>query len=293
MRFSISLFASDRGLTPAAAAQAAEERGFHALYVPEHTHIPVARSTPHPETQDESLPDDRYMRTLDPWVSLASAVETTSRIRLGTAVSLPVEHDPISLAKTIATVDFLSGGRVNLGVGFGWNLDEMADHGVDVKRRRAVLAEWLSAMEALWTQEEASFDGEFVSFGASWAWPKPIQTPRVPILVGAFGTERTFRWIAEHADGWLTTPIEEGLPESLASLRQVWAEAGRLGPPQVALMGVEPTDESVGELGGLGVTEMVLGLPDDDGGGALAFLDDRAHLVEQWSEPTHMDGARP
>jgi probable F420-dependent oxidoreductase len=293
MRFSISLFASDRGLTPAAAARAAEERGFHALYVPEHTHIPVARSTPHPETEDESLPDDRYLRTLDPWVSLASAVETTSRIRLGTAVSLPVEHDPISLAKTIATVDFLSGGRVNLGVGFGWNLDEMADHGVNVGRRRAVLAEWLSAMEALWTQEEASFEGEFVSFGASWAWPKPIQTPRVPILVGAFGTERTFRWIAEHADGWLTTPIEEGLPESLATLRRVWAEAGRQGRPQVALMGVEPTDESVGELGGLGVTEMVLGLPDVDEDGALTFLDDQAQLVKRWSELTRMDGARP
>jgi alkanesulfonate monooxygenase SsuD/methylene tetrahydromethanopterin reductase-like flavin-dependent oxidoreductase (luciferase family) len=196
------------------------------------------------------------------------------------------------LAKTIATVDFLSGGRVNLGVGFGWNLDEMADHGIDVKRRRAVLAEWLSAMEALWTQEEASFEGEFVSFGASWAWPKPIQTPRVPILVGAFGTERTFRWIANHADGWLTTPIEEGLPESLTTLRRVWGETGREGQPQVTLMGVEPTDETVHDLGGLGVTEMVLGLPDTDEEGALAFLDDQAQRLKRWSEPIQVDRAR-
>jgi alkanesulfonate monooxygenase SsuD/methylene tetrahydromethanopterin reductase-like flavin-dependent oxidoreductase (luciferase family) len=148
-------------------------------------------------------------------------------------------------------------------------------------------------MEALWTQEEASFEGEFVSFGASWAWPKPIQTPRVPILVGAFGTERTFRWIAEHADGWLTTPIEEGLPESLATLRRVWAEAGREGQPQVALMGVEPTDETVHELGALGVTEMVLGLPDTDEDGALAFLDDQVQRLGRWSEPIQLDGARP
>ena len=126
MRHGIVLFTCDRGITPAQAAKAAEERGFDAFYVPEHTHIPVKREAAHPRTGDGTLPDDRYTRTLDPWVSLATAAAVTSRIRLGTAVALPVESDPVTLAKTIATLDHLSGGRVTVGAGFGWNTDELA-----------------------------------------------------------------------------------------------------------------------------------------------------------------------
>src|SRR3954462_4989648 len=153
MRFGIVLFTSDRGIAPARAAQAAEAHGFHSFYVPEHTHIPVKREAPHPGTEDGALPDDRYMRTLDPWVSLAGAAAVTSRIELATAVALPVEHDPISLAKTIATLDHLSGGRVTLGAGFGWNTDELADHGGPAGRRRTVLREYLEAMRSLWSEE--------------------------------------------------------------------------------------------------------------------------------------------
>src|SRR5271154_2952958 len=141
MRHGIVLFTSDRGITPAQAAKAAEDRGFHAFYVPEHTHIPVKREAAHPGTGDETLPDDRYMRTLDPWVSLGTACAVTSRVRLSTAVALPVEHDPITLAKSIATLDHLSGGRVSLGVGFGWDTDELADHNVPPGRRRTMLRE--------------------------------------------------------------------------------------------------------------------------------------------------------
>jgi alkanesulfonate monooxygenase SsuD/methylene tetrahydromethanopterin reductase-like flavin-dependent oxidoreductase (luciferase family) len=130
MDYGLVLFTSDRGITPAAAAKLADEHGFHTFYVPEHTHIPVKRQAAHPTTGDASLPDDRYMRTLDPWVSLGAAGAVTTRVRLSTAVALPVEHDPITLAKSIATLDHLSGGRVSLGVGFGWNTDELADHGV-------------------------------------------------------------------------------------------------------------------------------------------------------------------
>src|ERR1700760_3169568 len=141
MRVGIVLFTSDRGIAPAAAARAVEERGFDTFYVPEHTHIPVKRDAAHPGTGDETLPDDRYMRTLDPWVSLATAAAVTTRIRLSTAVALPVESDPITLAKTLATLDHLSGGRVTLGAGFGWNTDELSDHGVPVQRRRTLLRE--------------------------------------------------------------------------------------------------------------------------------------------------------
>src|SRR5918911_1053789 len=172
MDYGLVLFTSDRGITPAAAAK---------------------------------LADDHYMRTLDPWVSLGTACAVTSRVRLSTAVALPVEHDPITLAKCIATLDHLSGGRVSLGVGFGWNTDELADHNVPPGRRRTMLREYLEAMRALWTEEEASYEGEFVNFGPSWAWPKPVQA-HIPVLVGAAGTEKNFKWIARSADGWITTP---------------------------------------------------------------------------------------
>ena len=198
--------------------------------MPEHTHIPVKRDAAHPTTGDETLPDDRYMRTLDPWVSLGTAAAVTSRVRLSTAVALPVEHDPITLAKSIATLDHLSGGRVSLGVGFGWNTDELADHNVPPGRRRTMLREYLEAMNALWTQEEASYDGEFVQFGPSWAWPKPVQT-HIPVLVGAAGTEKNFKWIASSADGWITTPRDFDIDEPVKLLQDTWAAAGRDGAP--------------------------------------------------------------
>src|ERR1700760_4909745 len=159
MRHGIVLFTSDRGITPAQAARAAEARGFDTFYVPEHTHIPVRREAPHPGTGDATLPDDRYMRTLDPWVSLAMAAAVTERIELATAVALPVEHDPITLAKTIATLDHLSGGRVTIGAGFGWNTDELMDHGVPPAKRRTVLREYIEAMRSLWTDEQAEHQG--------------------------------------------------------------------------------------------------------------------------------------
>src|SRR5215218_3279762 len=210
MRHGIVLFTSDRGITPARAAQAAEAAGFDTIYVPEHTHIPVKRDAAHPGTGDETLPDDRYMRTLDPWVSLATAAAVTSTIRLSTAVALPVESDPITLAKTIATLDHLSGGRVTVGAGFGWNTDELEDHHVPADRRRTVLGEYVEAMRSLWSDKEASYGGEHVSFGPSWAWPKPVQE-RIPVVIGAGGGPQTFRWIAETADGWMTTPIEQDI----------------------------------------------------------------------------------
>ena len=255
------LFTSDRGITPAAAARAAEAAGFTSFYVPEHTHIPVKRESPHPRTGDASLPDDRYSRTLDPWVALATAAAMTSRIRLSTAVALPVESDPITLAKTIASLDHLSGGRVTLGVGFGWNVDELTDHGIPGARRRTALREYLEAMRALWTDEEASYDGEFVSFGPSWAWPKPAQA-RIPVIVGAGGTEKTFRWIARSADGWLTTPADTDLEQRTALLHEIWRDAGRQGAPRIAALGERPDPDRLAHLESLGVTETIFGLPD-------------------------------
>jgi probable F420-dependent oxidoreductase len=272
VRFGIVLFTSDRGITPARAARAAEERGFHTFYVPEHTHIPVKRQAPHPGTGDETLPDDRYMRTLDPWVALAGAAAVTSRIELGTAVALPVEHDPITLAKTIASVDHLSGGRVLFGAGFGWNTDELTDHGVPPGKRRTVLREYLEAMRALWREEQAEYDGEFVRFGPSWAWPKPVRGD-VPVLVGAAGTDKTFEWIARSADGWLTTPRDADIVTKIGRLHEIWSAAGRAGAPRVIALDGKPEPARLAEWADGAVTDVVYGLPDRSEDEIAGYLD--------------------
>ncbi|MCD4526444.1 LLM class F420-dependent oxidoreductase [Nocardioides sp. cx-173] len=272
MRNGLVLFTSDRGIRPATLGAAAEERGFDTFYVPEHTHIPVKREAAHPGTGDETLPDDRYLRTLDPWVSLATVAQATSRIRLATAVALPVESDPITLAKQIATLDHLSRGRVDIGAGFGWNTDELADHHVPADRRRTVLREYVEAMRALWTQEEASYDGEFVSFGPSWAFPKPAE--HIPLIIGAGGGPKTFAWIAAHADGWMTTPAQQDISGQIAALQKAWADAGRTGAPEIRiLIAFKPDPQDLAAWAEQGATELIWGVPDKAEDEVLASLD--------------------
>ncbi|MBA4022337.1 MAG: TIGR03619 family F420-dependent LLM class oxidoreductase [Gordonia sp.] len=272
MDYGIVQFTSDRGLAPAILAPLVEQAGFDAYFVPEHSHIPTKRDAAHPQTGDSSLPDDRYMRTLDPWVSLSGAAAVTSRIRLGTAVALPVQSDPITLAKVIATLDHLSGGRVTLGVGFGWNLDELSDHHVPPKRRRTMLREYIEAMTALWSQEEAEYAGEFVNFGPSWVWPKTVQQPGPPVLVGAAGNEKNFKWIARSASGWITTPGEQDIEQSVVLLKQIWADAGREGEPQIVVLDFKPVQEKLDQWRELGVTTVLYGVPDDSEERASAYL---------------------
>jgi probable F420-dependent oxidoreductase len=273
MRHGIVLFTSDRGIAPAEAAKAAEERGFDTFYVPEHTHIPVKREAAHPRTGDETLPDDRYKRTLDPWVALATAAVVTSRIRLATAVALPTESDPVTLAKTIATLDHLAGGRVTIGAGFGWNTDELADHGVPAGQRRTVLREYIEAMRALWTQETAAYEGQFVRFGPCWAFPKPVQA-HLPLLIGAGGGPKTFAWISRHADGWITTPDEQDISGKAAALRLAWAAQNRPGTPDVrVLVTAKPSSGDLDTWAAAGVTECLWGLPDAPAETVKAYLD--------------------
>lgn len=273
MEFGLTLFTSDRGIRPTTAAVAAEKAGFSAFYVPEHTHIPVRRQAAHPGTGGAELPDERYSRTLDPWVALAAASSVTSTIRLGTAVAIPVESDPITLAKTIASVDHLSEGRTVLGVGYGWNLDEMADHGVPPKRRRTMLREYLEAMRVLWRENEAEYHGEFVDFGPSWAWPKTARPEGPRTLVGAAGNEKNFKWICRSADGWMTTPISEGIADSVRQLRGLWAEAGRDGEPYIVVLDGKPDPEKIEMYRELGVHELVYGTPDRPAEEVLAYIE--------------------
>lgn len=272
MHYGLVLFTSDRGITPAAAARLAESHGFRTFYVPEHTHIPVKRQAAHPTTGDASLPDDRYMRTLDPWVSLGAASAVTSRIRLATAVALPVEHDPITLAKSIATLDHLSHGRVSVGVGFGWNTDELVDHGVPPGRRRTMLREYLEAMRALWTQEEACYDGEFVKFGPSWAWPKPVQ-PRTSSAGRRCGdgeelqVDRAQRRRLDHHS---TRRRHRRAGEVTA---RHLAAAGRDGLPQIVALDVKPVPDKLARWAELGVTEVLFGMPDRSADDAAAYVE--------------------
>ena len=259
-------------MSPVELAREAEERGFYSLYLPEHTHIPTSRRTP-PPTGEEKLSEE-YLRSLDPYIALAAAAAVTSRIRLGTGIGLVAQHDPITLAKELATLDWLSGGRLVLGIGYGWNLEEMENHGIDVKRRRAHVRETMLAMQALWSQEVASFHGEFVRFEASWQWPKPVQQPRPRVLIGGGPGPRLFAHVAEFADGWM--PIGgAGVKEALPDLRRALEDRGRDPDAlHVVPMGVLPQRGKLDHYASIGVTEVVLRLPSESRDVVLPRLDE-------------------
>ena len=276
MRFGLALFATDLSIPPHVAARLAEERGFDAIYLPEHTHIPVSRDTPHPLTGDTL--DDSYRRTLDPWIGLAMAAAVTERIRLGTAVALVAEHDPITLAKEIATLDHLSGGRVTLGVGYGWNREEMAAHGVDPRHRREVTRDHVLLMKALWAEEEGAYEGRFARVDPSWAWPKPV-AGGVPVLIGGGAGPKLFAHVAEWADGWMPNG-SSGLRAALPALREAWAAAGRdPAGPLLAPVGVLPEAGRLEYLQGLGVTEVIFGWLWPDADQSARELDALAELI--------------
>jgi probable F420-dependent oxidoreductase len=277
MKLGITMFSTDVAMDPVALAREVEARGFHSLYLPEHTHIPTSRRTP-PPTGEKVLAEE-YKRTLDPFLSLAAAAAVTSRIRLGTAVCLVAQRDPIVLAKEVATLDLLSGGRVALGIGFGWNREEMESHGVDFRRRRALVREKILAMQALWSEEKARFQGELVRFEESWSWPKPLQRPRPPVLVGGAPGPKLFAHIAEYGDGWM--PIGgAGVRTALPDLRRAVAGAGR-DPTrlEVVLIGSLPDPGKLAYYESLGVTEVALRVPPASRDTVLPILDDYAKLL--------------
>ncbi|GAA0653967.1 LLM class F420-dependent oxidoreductase [Streptomyces thermocarboxydovorans] len=263
MRIAVTIFLTDETITPVRLARELEQRGFAGLYLPEHTHIPVERTTPFPGGGE--LPRE-YGRCLDPFVALGQAAAVTERLGLGTGITLVAQHDPIVLAKQIATVDHLSGGRLTLGVGFGWNVEEAADHGVDWPTRRALVRDRMALMRALWADEPTAYEGEFCSVRASHAHPKPVQRPRGPVtgprtLVGGTAGPKLFAHICEYADGWL--PIGgRGLSESLPKLRAAWADAGRDPDAlQVVPYAVHPNPGKLAHYADLGIEEVVVQLP--------------------------------
>ncbi len=277
MKLGLTIHATDLAMSPVELAREAEGRGFHSLYIPEHTHIPTSRRTPAP-TGDEVLGEE-YLRSLDPYVALGAAAAVTERIRLGTGIALVAQHDPITLAKELATLDLLSRGRLVLGIGYGWNREEMENHGIDVKRRRALVREQVLAMQALWSHDVAEFHGEFVNFEPSWQWPKPVQEPRPPILIGGGAGPTLFAHVAEYADGWI--PIGgAGLRAAIPELRRTLEEWGRdPGELRIVPMGVLPERGKLEYYESIGVTECILRLPSAPRDVVLPVLDDYVQFL--------------
>ena len=277
MRMSLMQFVTDQTPPPQAVAVWAEERGFTGLYVPEKTHVPISRQTPWPGGE---LPD-WYLRCYDPFVALAAAAAVTTRLRIGTGACLVAVHDPILLAKQIASLSDMSGGRFVLGVGFGWNVEELADHGVAFADRIAVTVDKLAAMRALWAADPTAYAGPFASLPASWAWPKPVLVP--PVLFGCRRSVHAFGVIARHGDGW--QPIE-GYGELLSALPELYAafeDADR--DPSTAQVSVYSSAGDQRTLDGYraaGVAEVVLTLPSAGKSEVLAALDQFAPLVNEF-----------
>ncbi|MFI5965101.1 LLM class F420-dependent oxidoreductase [Streptomyces asoensis] len=275
MRIAVTIFLTDETITPTRLARELEQRGFAGLYLPEHTHIPVERTSPYPAGGD--LPRE-YGRTLDPFVALGQAAAVTRTLGLGTGITLVAQHDPIDLAKQIATVDHLSGGRLTLGLGYGWNVEEAADHGVEWRTRRELVRDRMRLMRALWADEPTAYEGEFGSVRASTAYPKPVQKPRGPVsgprtLVGGAAGPKLFAHICEYADGWL--PIGgRGLTEALPVLRTAWADAGREPDAlQVVPYAVQPSPGKLAHYAELGIEEVVVQLPPAGEAEVLGLLD--------------------
>ena len=272
MDLGIAFFPTDFSIDIVTLARLVEERPFYALFVAEHTHIPASRETPHPSGAE--LPA-QYSHTLDPFVALSFAAAATERIKIGTGVCLVVERDPIVTAKEVASLDLLSGGRFLFGIGAGWNREEMSNHGTDPSRRFSLMRERVEAMKAIWTEDEAEYHGEQVDFDPIWCWPKPVQKPHPPVLLGGSGPKVLDRVLA-YADEW--TPNRFGTPEELkVRIDELRERAGR--HVRVVCSGVKPERELVESLEAIGADGCTFYIsPDADAGEAERQLDEFAAL---------------
>jgi len=281
MDFGVTMFPTDYAIRPDELAKALEERGFESYWAPEHTHIPASRNTPWPGGPE--LPRD-YWHTYDPFVALTIAAAATTTLKLATGICLIIQHDPLTLAKQIASLDQLSGGRFLFGIGGGWNVEEIENHGTVFKTRFRQLREKVLAMKEIWTQDEAEFHGDFVDFDKIWAFPKPLQKPHPPIIMGGDGPT-TFDRVIEFCDGWM--PIQgraaEGpdLPEKIAILKQRATDAGR-DPASISIsvFAAQPTQENISRLGEAGVERVVFSLPAADKETVLPLIDEYAKLID-------------
>ncbi len=274
--FGISMFPTDTAIQPVELARAVEERGFDSIFFPEHTHIPTSRKTPFPGGGD--LPD-YYWRSHDPFVALGAAAAVTTRLRLGTGICLVIERDPITLAKECASLDLISNGRLILGIGAGWNREEMANHGASYPDRWKIVREKILAMKTIWTEDEPEFHGEFVDFDPIWSWPKPVQPGGPPVWIGA-NSKWVFDRVAEYAEGWM--PIGGLGSGNLERLKAACDKRGRdLDDVTLALFGAPTEEDQARGRIEQGFSELVFGIPPEDADENLPRLDQLAELVEK------------
>ncbi|WP_181776721.1 LLM class F420-dependent oxidoreductase [Amycolatopsis pittospori] len=272
MDFGIATAVTDEGIRPHVLGAAMEEKGFDSLYLPEHSHIPVSRESPYPGGE---LPRGA-LRNLDPFIALTAVATVTSTLRLGTAVALMIQRDLFYTAKEIASLDLLSNGRVAFGVGAGWNIEEMRNHGVDPRTRGALLTEQLRALKEIWTKDEAEFHGKHVDFDPVYAWPKPVRKPHPPIYVAGQGPASLKR-LAEHADGWL--PHSGTPPAELRRVRSWLADNGRTDI-WISVFGAPADPGLLQSLADAGVDEVSLMLPTLPEAETLERLDELAKVIE-------------
>jgi len=278
MRVGAFYFPADYGINMAELAKALEDRGFDSLFVPEHTHIPASRKSPFPGGGE--LPK-RYSHTHDPFVALSFAAAATKKLKLGTGILLVPQHEPIVTAKAIASLDQLSGGRFIFGIGGGWNVEEMENHGAKYQTRFKQMREHVLAMKELWTKEEASFDGEFVKFDRVWSWPKPAQQPHPPIILGG-ETDHTLRRVIEYCDGWFPRPRGGfDVVKGVAHLRQMAEKAGRDPATITTIVFGSANDAKVLEsYDKAGIQSALLAIPDESRDEILKYLDKIAPLAK-------------
>ena len=275
-KFGISTFPTDYSIQPASLAQAVEERGFDSLFFPEHTHIPASRATPFPGGGE--LPK-QYWHAHDPFVALSACAAVTERIRLGTGICLIIERDPITTAKVIASLDMISNGRAVVGIGAGWNREEMENHGANYKNRWAIVREKVAAMRAIWSEDEAEYHGEYVDFDPIWSYPKPVQDGGPPIWIGA-NSKWVFDRVAEYADGWM--PIGGLGSGNMERLKAAMDAQGRdLKDLTLALFGMFPDAEQVQGRAEQGFDEFIFNVPSEGRDTVLPLLDRYAAVVNE------------
>ena len=281
--FGVSMFPTDKAMNPLVLAQEAEARGFESIWFPEHSHIPTSRVTPWGGNPKAPPLPEEYWRTYDQFVALGMAAAVTKTIKVGTGITLVAQRDPLWLAKEVATVDALSGGRLQFGIGYGWNKEELAHHGVRYSDRRAVLRERILAMKELWTKDEAEFHGDHVNFSSSWSWPKPATKPHPPIILGGSAGPRTMADIVEFCDGFMPVSGRYDLAAQITQIRQMATDAGR-DPASIEFgqFGTPAKAEILDQLVEVGLSRIVFGLPPAAEEKVLPLLDRYAELATSY-----------
>lgn len=278
MKFGAAMFFTDYSMTPGELARALEERGFESVWAPEHSHIPLSRRSPFPAGGE--IPK-QYYDVMDPFVSLTAAAAATTRLKVGTGVCLVVQRDPIQTAKLVASIDRVSDGRFLFGVGNGWNRDEMENHGTVFETRHKLARERIEAMKAIWTQSKPEYHGEFVNFGPMMTWPKPVQKPHPPVIVGGafpYGARRALRY----GDGWMPhrkRPAYENVAALIPEFRKMEAEAGRSVP--ITIWGATEDPDLLLRDRDLGVERVVVQLASAKADVILPELDRWAALIRR------------